>query len=194
MEIKNGVMKLVELVERKRGPLHRELGNIVNSMNLQNFFMDPDCGGSYSIPLYYEDSSGRVEYSNVDMLIYKDNEIKLIIEIEETGRNPIKIFGKFFASAFAQYYMVASERINMGNSITFIQILSSSFGKNREKSVTKRKIHQWNSVGDIIKRMIPIERCKIIKYELLIGNISEFRDEKNEKRQKLDGLIKDTLG
>lgn len=68
-------------------PLHLEIGknieNILKSKNTYRVLLDPACGGTHNIPLFNSSiKSNDTEYCNVDIIIIKDNKIKVIIEIE----------------------------------------------------------------------------------------------------------------
>ena len=158
-------------------PLHRIVGECVDSKEFPNckIIKDPACGGRQNIPLFCsEKKSNATEYCNVDLLILKDNKIRVIIEIEEANVKPTQICGKFLTSALSSYFIHESENsgpISMDDSVLFIQILDTSKLKEDKTS----KIEQWENIQKSIENIIPVEDSKIDNYKLIYGNISEFK-------------------
>lgn len=85
-----------------------------------------------------QDKSTKTKYCDVDMLILKDNKIRVIIEIEEANVKPTQICGKFLVSALSSYYIHRTGNyipINKNDSVSFIQIVDIS-------KLKKKKRHQ----------------------------------------------------
>jgi len=134
--------------------------------------------------------SNQTEYCNVDLLILKDNKIRVIIEIEEADITPTKIFGKFLTSALSSHFIHRTQKdvpISMGDSISFIQILDASELK-QDKTA---KFNQWENVEDSIRSIVPIKNSKINDYKLFFGDISGFREE--NRRKEITEYIRDVL-
>ena len=55
----------------------------------------------------------------------KKDQVRVIIEIEETGREPLKLFGKLFATAFSNNYIPENTNtpIKISDDFWFIQIV-----------------------------------------------------------------------
>ena len=73
------------VAKKNEHPLHKMIGDIIQEGELPNcdVIKDPACGGKQNIPLFCIDrKSNKTEYCNVDLLILKDNRIRVIIEIE----------------------------------------------------------------------------------------------------------------
>jgi len=91
---------------------------------------DPACGGNRCLPLYLNDKGGReMQLCKVDCLVLKNSQVKTIIEIEESGFNPTKIFGKFFTSALATCFIQGPpfKRVfPFAEEVLFVQLLDSS--------------------------------------------------------------------
>ena len=178
-------------------PLHKIVGEIVEECIDSNEFpnckiiKDPACGGQQNIPLFCsEKKSNATEYCNVDLLILKDNRIRVIIEIEETDVKPTQICGKFLTSALSSYLIhkpVNSKPISMGESVLFIQILDAL--KVKEKG---HKIEQWKNIQKSIRNIIPVRDSKIGNYRLLFGDLSKF-ETNGEKREELINFIQEAL-
>jgi hypothetical protein len=121
------------------------------------------------------------------MLILKDDEVKVIIEIEESGFNPVHLFGKFLASAMSKFYIDPDEEIHeMADSVLFIQILLAE-GKNGS-----RKPEQWENIYKSICEIIPVKGSNLKKYELIYGRKKDFAEER-EGRDRLISCIKNHL-
>ncbi|MBS7632418.1 hypothetical protein KEJ15_02185 [Candidatus Bathyarchaeota archaeon] len=148
--------------------IHEEIGKILKDSLPPKYSLirDKACGGKQRIPLFCIAKKSRVaEYCNVDLLILKENKIRIIIEIEESNVKPTQICGKFLTSALAHCYIHNSknnEPIEMDESVTFIQIVNTS------KLVKDRtsKFKQWKTLEKSINRMIPLKNSKITKYRL----------------------------
>ena len=173
-------------------PLHKIIGECINSNVFPSckIIKDPACGGQQNVPLFCsKDKSNETEYCKVDLLMIKDNKIRVIIEIEETDVKPTQICGKFLTSALSSYYIHDSENntpIGMSDSALFIQILDTS--QRKEKT---SKLKQWKNLEKSIKNILPIN--KIRKYKLLYGNVSDFKNGESNKCDKLVDYIKEAL-
>lgn len=168
-------------------PLHEIIGESINDEILPGckVIKDPACGGRQHIPLFCSEKKSReTEYCNVDLLITKDNKIKVIIEIEEANIKPTQICGKFLTAALAPYFIHASEknkRIGMADSVLFIQILDTS--KLRIEKTSKTK--QWERIEESLRNIAPMKGSKINSYKLFYGNKSNFNI-----KQMVDYIIK----
>jgi len=90
---------------------------------------DPACGGDQNIPLFCcREKSSKTEYCDVDLLIMKDNNVRVIVEIEEANVTPIYICGKLLASALSSHFIHEKwgAPVEMGDSVLFIQVLDTS--------------------------------------------------------------------
>jgi len=175
-------------------PLHKAVGECIDSHKFPNckIIKDPACGGQQNVPLFCsKDKANKTEYCNVDLLILKDDKIRVIIEIEETDITPTRICGKFLTSALSSYFIHESENnipLGMGNSVSFIQILNTS----RLKEGTA-KPNQWGNLEESIMKALPIKGSKITKYKLMHGSVSDFKGRNSNKCAELIIYIKDAL-
>jgi hypothetical protein len=171
--------------------LHKIIGDCIKGTEFPDckIITDPACGGQHNVPLFCSDvKSNETEYCNVDLLVIKDNKIRVIIEIEETDVKPTQICGKFLTSALSSYYIHDSENtpIGMSDSVLFIQILDTSQLKEKTS-----KIKQWKNLEKSIKNLLPFKKIK--KYKLLHGNGSDFKNGKGNKCAELITYIKEAL-
>ncbi len=166
-----------DLAKKNKGNLlHKKIASIIQFPTCK-IFKSPECGGTHNIPLFCsKEKANSTEYCNVDLLILKNEKIKVIIEIEESGIIPNKICGKFLTSALSSYYIHESENnrpIDMDNSVAFIQILDTS---KLEESTSKKG--QFANIEKSIQNVIPVKGNKIDRYRLFFGDSSDFNDGK----------------
>lgn len=151
---------------------------------------DPACRGNQNLQLFFTDEKSRAaRYSVVDMLILKNNKIKVIIEIEESDKTPIRICGKFLASALASCFIHESrgdKPIKMDKQVTFIQICSTE----KLKSGSSKK-EQWGNLKKSIKNLLILNKLSVCRYELLWGKPKDFKKDKCEDLLK---IIKESIG
>jgi len=175
-------------------PLHKVIGECIDSHTLPNckIIKDPACGGQQNVPLFCsQNKSNETEYCNVDLLILKDNKIRVIIEIEETDITPAQICGKFLTSSLSRYFIHESENsipIGMSDSVSFIQILNTARLK-----AGAAKIEQWENLEKSIMNILPIEGSRIRRYKLIHGNVSDFEGRRNNSCVELISCIKEAL-
>ena len=172
-------------------PLHLRIGQSLSECLMGKegtvLLRDGACGGAQHIPLFCSERKSReTEYCNVDLMILKDNKIKVIIEIEESNVKPTQVCGKFLTSALSKYHLHHSTfKAEMDHSVTFIQILDTS-ALNREKT---RKTNQWDHLAKSINEILPLKGSKIQKYVLLGFNLEDF----DEKKPEFISVIDDAL-
>ena len=181
------------VVNKNRHPLHRVIGDMIQDSDFPNctVIKDPACGGSQNIPLFCSPvKSNQTEYCNIDLLILKDNKIRVIVEIEEADITPTKIFGKFLTSALSSYFIHRTQNdvpIGMGDSVSFIQILDASELKEDKTA----KFNQWEYIENSIRDIVPVKNSKINNYKVFFGDICSFREE--NKRQEIIDYIRKVL-
>lgn len=105
-------------------PLHKKIAEKIESVIVpRSLIRDEACGGKQRVPLFYDTKKSReTEYCNVDLLVLKENKIKVIIEIEESNVKPTQVCGKFLTSALSRYYIHDNEMnkpIGMNDSVAF---------------------------------------------------------------------------
>lgn len=163
-------------------PLHELIGNILKK-NEKNFvgcriIYDPACGISNSgdkqhIPLFSSKNKSRsTKFCDVDILIIKNERIKIIVEIDESNVKPNHIGGKFLTSALSSHYIHPkdnNEAIEMNDSVSFIQVLDTSklHTKNSSKKV------QWENLEESIRKNIPLKDSSITNYKIILGEPTE---------------------
>lgn len=111
--------------------LHQVVGNIVTHSFGEKVKLDYACCNSMDfkqqLPLFSsEDTSRETQLCKVDMLIVSENKVRVVIEIEESGRIPTKICGKFLTTGLAKLYKpYKGNALLLASPLLFIQVLSS---------------------------------------------------------------------
>jgi hypothetical protein len=149
--------------------MHKAIGDFLENSLPGNCILIKDlaCGGNQRIPLFCASEKSRVtELCNVDLLVPKDDKIRMIIEIEESDVKPTQICGKFLTSALAKYYVHDSrgnKRVEMDDEVTFIQIVDTSdLVKDRTS-----KFKQWKLLEKSVNGVLPLKNSRITSYRLL---------------------------
>ena len=162
-------------------PFHKKIGDILNDMNLPkvgvSVCLDMACDGNEKgkksqISLFAGEKGRENILCKVDSILITHensvNNIKVIIEIEESGFNPTKICGKYFTSALAKSYIDFSgiEIPIACKSILFIQIIdSNNLLKNVKEKNNSKKKEQLINIGKEIKSVLPFGCIK--EYEVI---------------------------
>ena len=166
--------------------LHKAIGAAIADAKLPGCVVikDPACGGDQSIPLFCcPEKSSKTEYCDVDLLIVKDNKVRVIVEIEEANITPIQICGKLLASALSSHFIHEKwgAPVEMGDSVLFIQVLDTS-KLNLDKT---SKTEQWSRVEKSIRGVLPIMGSSICCYRMFQGDTKDFA----LGSEKTEGLI-----
>ncbi len=170
--------------------LHQIVGDIIlrefGEKVKRDFACCRDMDVREQLPLFSSKIKSReTQLCKVDMLIISENEVKVIIEIEESGMIPTKICGKFLTSGLAKYYIHYKEKeVPLANPLSFIQVLNS------EKIPGKSSIQsQWVNIGKALQRLGEVDGRKLF-YKLIFGEPKNFEKERGEE---LTGSIKKFL-
>ncbi len=151
-----------------RHPLHVAVANVLQQRlsGRGDLLKNLACGGKQHLPLFIGTTKNRIaRMCEVDLLIVSENQVRVIIEIEESGFLPTKICGKFLQSAIATHYIHNSLEepvISYSNHVLFIQVLDGS-------SILKdgaRKDKQVELIEHKIRGMLPLKESSIIDYRV----------------------------
>ena len=167
--------------------LHRIIGKILTTAFSElEVFKDPACGGNKLVSLFCsKKKSGMTKYADVDIAIIKDGKVRVIVEIEESERNPVHVFGKFLASALSSY-LIKEYPVEL-DSVLFIQIMDTSNLKAKRTS----KLKQFKSIEKSIQSIIPLKNSKIIEYRMFFCELDDF--ENGEVRKEFIDCIQNHL-
>lgn len=164
-------------------PLHYEIGKRLEKEFGKNVILDSACANErrQRIPIFIEEpKSFETKICDVDILILKDEKIKIIIEIEESNIKPTQICGKFLTSVLGKYYIHKKNNYNpipYSESVLFMQILNN-YKLKKDKT---KKIEQGKRIEQEISRMINSKGWKypIMEYKLIYTKTSEIREIKS---------------
>jgi len=146
---------------------HKIIGAKLNASIPESFkvIRDQACGGDQQIPLFSESQKLRnTQLCKVDLLITKNDQISVIIEIAETDLKPTHVYGKFLTSALASFYIQKTKKnkpIPMAESVLFVQIVDMN-----SLSLKSRKFKQLYKIEQNIGKILPINGSRINKYRL----------------------------
>ncbi|MCX6818430.1 MAG: hypothetical protein NT129_00320 [Candidatus Aenigmarchaeota archaeon] len=163
-------------------PLHEKIGKVVSERFGDNVKRDKACGGKHNLPLFRDKKSRETEFCDVDMIIIKNDRVKVIFEIEESNVKPRQVCGKFLASALSQYYDYKKDKFDIDESAFFIQVMK--FQESKEKS---KKVEQWNNLEEAIRNIMPLKGSKIKEYRIFPLCVT---DDFNPMLKKIDEFLK----
>jgi hypothetical protein len=105
--------------------LHKIIADKIESfLPPHSLIRDEACGGRQRIPLFNTaQKSRKTEYCNVDLLVLKQNKIKMIVEIEESNVKPTQICG----NSLRQLWLTTIFTLLKRTSLLEWMILSHSF-------------------------------------------------------------------
>lgn len=154
--------------------LHSTIGKTIDEARVPEckVIRDRACGGDQNIPLFCcAEKSRETEYCDVDLLVVRDNKVRVIVEIEESDVTPIQICGKLFASALSSHFIHDKwGAVEMSDSVFFIQVLDTSRLKLNETSKTE----QWKRLEQSIRSVLPVKHSRICCYRMFQGNAKDF--------------------
>jgi hypothetical protein len=104
---------------------------------------------------------------DADMLMISEGQVRVIIEIEESGFIPTKICGKFLQSVFATHFIQDSRPeliFPYGKRVLFIQVLDGS----KFNKIGTSKYLQARLIQEKVRDMLPIKGSTITDYHLVI--------------------------
>jgi hypothetical protein len=131
-------------------------------------FQDPACGGKQHLPLFVGDFNERKSHMcDADMLMILDGQVRVIVEIEESGFIPTKICGKFLQSVFATHFIQHSRpehKFPYGKRVLFIQVLDGS----KFNKLGTSKYLQARLIEKKIRDLLIILGSTITDYNLVI--------------------------
>jgi hypothetical protein len=145
------------------------------------------------LPLFTDATLTKQDlYCNVDLLVLRENEVRVVLEVDETGYSPTKICGKFLATALCKRFRhprLAPEPVPLSVRTLFVQIIPCP-----DKSLPRsRKSAQVLSLERSIRAVLPIHGSTVSEYLLLSGNTNDFRVER-APGQELIEHVRNALG
>jgi hypothetical protein len=163
--------------------LHKQVAETifkVGAKHSYNVIVDTDCifpnynGIAQHLPFFISYRPAREsEVSNVDIVLIKDEKIKLVCEIEESGYIPTKIFGKLFSTASAKICRLKNSTkhkyYELDDNSVFIQVISTT---GLDELSLKEK--QGQLIENEINNNLKTINSWIKKYRLIYGDVKDF--------------------
>lgn len=178
----------------KKHELHLAVGSafekITEHLPELKLELDEACDNSTEtkkhLPFFLSDNAHNdTEITNVDLMIVKDNKVKLICEIEESDVKPIRTFGKVFvAIASISCKLKDGKKYLVDNDGIFIQVLSKTGLKPNTK-----KIEQGKNIEKAINAILKSNCSWIKEYHLFYGDGDDF-NLKKDGYNFIDDVIK----
>ncbi|MCX6250553.1 MAG: hypothetical protein NTX61_07370 [Bacteroidetes bacterium] len=111
------------------------------------------------------------EITNVDLMLSKNDKVKLVCEIEESDISPVRTYGKAFTAATAiMCQLVDDTRYDVDKNGVFIQVLS-----NHKLPVGSNKQQQGVNIEVAINDLLRYGGSWIKKYYLIYGDVNDFK-------------------
>ncbi len=180
-------------------PLHKQVAetifNIAKTHSLK-VIVDKDCkfraysGIEQQLPFYLSfRPATESTVSMVDVILIKDNKVKLVCEVEESGFNPTKIFGKLFSTASAKICRLKDKTkysiYELDKNSVFIQVILS---ENFSKSSKKEK--QGQLIENEINHKLNLYNSWIKQYRLIYGKEIDFAKPGGQGYDEIERIIK----
>jgi hypothetical protein len=160
-------------------PLHLAVAEAIKKQlnGRGELIRDPACGGNQQLPRFVGPHKGRdTRMCCVDLLVISSGQVRVIVEIEESGFLPTKICGKFFQSALATHFIHDSRpevALPYADEVLFIQVLDGSKCLRRGT----RKKAQADLIAREIRKMITLKWCSIKNYQLFFVTVGSYQND-----------------
>lgn len=168
------------------------LSSLFHNPPTSHVVLAPECGGPHRIRLFAPGPKSRAtNYCWPDLAITQDGEIRVILEIEQTGIvSSARISGKLVPVALSAYLCneeLGLQPVSMSRETTFIQVVNTaSF-----QPATQKSLQYENLEGDIRKMLLPLG-C-IVRYFLFPVVADDAPPFGTTKYDILLGAINDSL-
>ena len=116
---------------------------------------------------------------SADAAIRIKNEIKIVLEIDESKIDPVQFFGKAFTTAGCTFYNGMRGRYPLSDKLLFIQVLI-------QRNTDRSKEEQCRNIERVMNEMC--EGTRIAKYVFHWGSAEAYRDEPSHARDLLDEI------
>lgn len=198
----------MDSIANEDSPLHKEIGRIIMQLGLPNaeIILDRECGGNQTIQLFCTTIGSRGEkFCQVDAAFLVNNEVKVIIEIEESDQTPVRICGKAVASALAVYFIHDGCVYNKADRLFFVQVVGATsegvttgeitgelqYLEPEQQQRTSRQ-SQLFYLEPLLQNLIDPSKKKFL-YDIFLGTPDEFRSEshKNDLLRHLRRAVAD---
>jgi len=115
----------------------------------------------------------------VDAVVLLNEQVKVIVEIEESDIRPVHLCGKVFVSALATHFIHRQDCYRMADRVFFVQVIDTS-----SKSETASKLPQCRNLEPLIQGFLRAGNVNI-QYDIFYGGISQFECAEESDQQDL---------
>jgi len=158
----------------ERSPLHRQIGRVVSLLDAPGvtIVLSSLCGGGQCIPLFCNDVVGNdTKFCEIDIGIVVNDRLKVIIEIEETDKTPVRLCGKAVASALASDYIYEGKRFPKADTVWFVQIVNTM--TEEANTIEPSKIPQLRFLMPAIQHLLDCAGIRM-RYQIFYGTPDDF--------------------
>src|ERR1039458_8254185 len=169
-------------------PLHKLIGDIVSGLDAPNtkVVLDKACGGEQKIQLFCTDASSYKScLCHVDAAILFNDQVKVIIEVEESDIRPVHLCGKVFVSALATHYIHRKKPYRMADTVFFVQVIDTS-----DKPDNASKLPQCRYLETSIQNLLCVSNTPL-QWDIFYGGASRFQ--RSEDQQELMSHIRHAI-
>jgi hypothetical protein len=169
------------------GPLHEAIGRVLIELEARipgsQVILSDHCGGREQIRLYGGDQPDAPCIVYADAAVVIRDEIKVVIEVEESNLRPLHLCGKVLGTAVSTYHRGRRGRIPLSDSLLFIQI----FVKESEDEAWS-KLAQCHYLENKIRECLPPNVNRIKGYYFHYGTAEEYNSDRSHGRELLDEI------
>jgi hypothetical protein len=170
-------------------PLHKLIGEIILATEIPDCqaILGKDCGGSQHIQLFCNgQAASATRFCSADAAVFKDDAVKVLIEIEESDIRPVALCGKVFASALVSHSNHRGKSYPVAPGVSFIQVIDTS-----KLSSRSSKLAQCLYLRESVRNRISISGGSLQHYEIFHGDIAEF--ERTEAQRELQDYLREAV-
>jgi hypothetical protein len=163
--------------------LHVAVGDILRTLESPNVrvLLDKACGGGKPLLNFY--GTGDVCLTQVDAAIVVNEQVKAVIEIEETDIRPLVLCGKIMITVVSKYCVWNQNKFPLSASVFFIQIFKK---KNEDKDWSK--YDQCRYLENEILKCLQPGQSRIARYAFHFGTADEYRTDGSHGQELLQEI------
>jgi hypothetical protein len=157
-------------------PLHRLIGAIVSYAEHDfpntTVILDKICGGTQNIQLFCNDSpSNSTRFCKLDIGILRCDQLRAMIEIEESNIGVVQLCGKAAASRLASHFIHRKHKYPRAARVSFMQFVGCSAGPNTQ---TPSKKGQLLYLQPLLQRLLDPLEPFTFQYDVFYGLAEDF--------------------
>jgi hypothetical protein len=153
-------------------PLHKLIGQILVRTEMESGepLLGKDCGGDQHVQLFCNNRAARASrFCSIDAAVRTNDELKIIIEIEESDIRPVALLGKVSASARASHCIHKRVIYPIAARAPFIQVIDT-----RKLSSRSSKLDQCRYLLESVRNTLSTTGGSLRGYEIFHRDIAEF--------------------